>query len=157
MESSTLPASSPEKPAATVKSQTTTPQTEATSTTEPDIDSLDDESANLKIRKAGEFTTLPVNAQLDVHILEDENGRLLLHTDPTHVYGHGIMGDELEAGSITLVATEPEVEIVRKIPVSDAYVLEGIAPIWVDFNGDGERDHRYSLECKCRCSNRDLG
>jgi hypothetical protein len=97
-----------------------------------------DESGNLKIQKAGEVTTLPINAQLDARILVDENGRLLLQTDPTDEYGHGIMGDKLEGSSMTLVATEPEVEIIRKIPASPGYVLEGIAPIWVDFNGDGE-------------------
>ena len=99
-----------------------------------------DESGNLKIQRAGEVTTLPVNAQLDARILVDENGRLLLHTDPTDDYGHGIMGDKLEAGSLTLIATQPEPEIIRKIPINDGYVLEGIAPIWVDLNEDGERE-----------------
>ena len=50
------------------------------------------------------------------------------------------MGDKLEAGSLTLIATQPEPEIIRKIPINDGYVLEGIAPIWVDLNEDGERE-----------------
>jgi hypothetical protein len=39
-----------------------------------------------------------------------------------------------------LIATQPEPEIIRKIPINDGYVLEGIAPIWVDLNEDGERE-----------------
>ena len=99
-----------------------------------------DEDGNLKVRKGGEVTTLPVNAQLDARILVDENSRLLLHTNPTDEYGHGIMGDQLEAGSLTLIATDPIPEIIRTIPATIGFVLEGIAPIWVDLNGDGERE-----------------
>jgi hypothetical protein len=99
-----------------------------------------DASGNLVVQQAGIPITLPVNAQPDARILVDENGRLMLHTDPTDEYGHGIMGDKLEAGSLTLVATQPEPEIVRKIPAADGYVLEGIAPIWADLDGDGMRE-----------------
>ena len=99
-----------------------------------------DIAGNLVIQKEGTATLLPVNAQPDARILVDENGRLLLHTDPTNEYGHGIMGDKLEAGSLTLVATQPDPEVIRTIPASDGYVLEGIAPIWVDLNKDGMRE-----------------
>jgi hypothetical protein len=99
-----------------------------------------DASGNLVVQQAGIPMTLSVNAQPDARILVDENGRLLLHTDPTDEYGHGIMGDKLEAGSLTLVATQPEPEIIRTIPAADGYVLEGIAPIWVDLDGDGMRE-----------------
>ena len=116
------------------------PQTHPVFINDGEVLAFIDESGNLKIQRAGEVTTLPVNAQLDARILVDENGRLLLHTDPTDDYGHGIMGDKLEAGSLTLIATQPEPEIIRKIPINDGYVLEGIAPIWVDLNEDGERE-----------------
>ena len=99
-----------------------------------------DSAGNLIIEQGDETVTLPVNAQPDARLLLDENGRLLLNTDPTDEYGHGIMGDALEAGSVTLVATQPEPEIIRVIPASTGYVFEGIAPIWADLNGDGTRE-----------------
>ena len=99
-----------------------------------------DSAGNLIVQQGDETRMLPVNAQPDARILMDENGRLLLNTDPTDEYGHGIMGDALEAGSLTLVATQPELEIIRVIPAPTGYVLEGIAPIWADLNGDGTRE-----------------
>ena len=100
-----------------------------------------DTKGNLVVRQEDTTTVLPVNAQADARILVDENGRLLLYTDPTDEYGHGIMGDKVEAGSLTLVATQPAPGAIRTIPVSDdGYVLEGIAPIWVDLDRDGARE-----------------
>jgi hypothetical protein len=81
-----------------------------------------DTRGNLVIQKEDSTSTLAVNAQIDARILVDENGRILLHTDPTDEYGHGIMGDKLEAGSLTLVATQQEPEVIRRIPVTDGYV-----------------------------------
>ena len=99
-----------------------------------------DPVGNLIIHKEDKTTTLSVNAQPDARILVDENGRLLLNSDPTDEYGHGIMGDALEAGSLTLVATQPTPEVIRVIPATTGYVFEGIAPIWADLDGDGTRE-----------------
>jgi hypothetical protein len=99
-----------------------------------------DTGGNLVIQQKGVPVVLPVNAQPDARILVDKNGRLLLYTDPTAEYGHGIMGDKLEAGSLTLVSTQPEPPITRVIPAPAGYVLEGIAPIWIDLDADGQRE-----------------
>jgi len=99
-----------------------------------------DSVGNLIIQKEDKTTTLPVNAQPDARILVDENGRLLLNSDPTDEYGHGIMGDALEASSLTLVATQPTPEVIHVIPAPTGYVFEGIAPIWADLDGDGTRE-----------------
>jgi hypothetical protein len=99
-----------------------------------------DAGGNLVIQQKGIPVVLLVKAQPDPRILVDENGRLLLYSDPTDEYGHGIMGDKLEASSLTLVATQPEPQIMRVIPASAGYVLEGIAPIWIDLDADGQRE-----------------
>jgi hypothetical protein len=76
----------------------------------------------------------------DGRLLVDENGRLLALADPTNRYDHGVLGDEIEAASIILVEARPEVRIVSSIPISGLKVVEGIAPIWTDWNGDGVRE-----------------
>ncbi|MCJ7534582.1 MAG: hypothetical protein MUO57_03495, partial [Anaerolineales bacterium] len=49
------------------------------------------------------FASLDVHALPDARILRDENDRLLVLSDPTDKYDHGVLGDNLEAASITLI------------------------------------------------------
>ena len=83
---------------------------------------------------------LEVNALPDARILLDEQQRLLLLTDPTRRYTHGVLGDGIEATSITLVETTPQLKVALKFVVDPAGVFEGIAPIWVDLNHDQQRE-----------------
>lgn len=85
-------------------------------------------------------TRLPVDALPDARLLVDPAGRILLLTSPTTRYAHGIAGDELEAGQITLVETQPEPRAVLSIIVPADRVVEGIAPMWTDLDGDGTRE-----------------
>jgi hypothetical protein len=64
----------------------------------------------------------------------------MLLTDPTDRYRHGVLGDALEAGSITIVETAPTVRVASVIDVPAESVVEGIAPIWVDWDGNGSRE-----------------
>ncbi len=84
--------------------------------------------------------TLDVTAMPDARILTDENDRLLLLSDPTNRYPHAVLGDDLEGGSITLIETQPETAVVNQIIIPDPKVIEGMTPLWVDWNGDGERE-----------------
>lgn len=83
---------------------------------------------------------LAVNALPDARILVDEQQRLLLLTDPSDRYAHAVLGDNLEATSITLLRTQPETSVSGIIRVPEPFVIEGIAPIWTDLNGDGQRE-----------------
>ncbi len=83
---------------------------------------------------------MPINALPDARILMDENNRLLVLTQPTNRYDHGVLGDALEASGITLLETEPELRIIRNIPTEAPDVIEGISPIWADIDNDGVRD-----------------
>ena len=87
-----------------------------------------------------EVGRLSVNALLDARILVDEDGRLLLLTDPTRRYDHGVLGDDLEAAGIALIETQPSLQVVSQIQIPQPAVIEGIAPIWSDINADGMRE-----------------
>lgn len=95
---------------------------------------------DLVITIDGKPARLPVRALPDSRILSDERGRLLLLTAPTTRYGHGVLGDTIEASGITLVETFPEPRIVRVIKIPHPAVIEGLAPIWSDLTGDGVRE-----------------
>lgn len=83
---------------------------------------------------------LAVNALPDARILVDERQRLLLLTDPISRYAHAVLGDALEATSITLLDTRPETSVSSLIYAPEPFVIEGIAPIWTDLDGDGQRE-----------------
>lgn len=85
-------------------------------------------------------TRLPINALLDSRILVDEKDRLVVLTEPTNRYNHGIAGDDLEASAIVLVETEPEARVTQTIPIAEPDVIEGISAIWADIDNDGARD-----------------
>jgi hypothetical protein len=73
-------------------------------------------------------------------LLTDGEGRLLFLSNPTTRYDHGVLGDEIEAAAITLVDTQPEPRVLQTIPINEPAVVEGIAPLWADLNGDGQRE-----------------
>lgn len=99
-----------------------------------------DEEGALVVERNGETTVLDVNALPDARILVDEQDRLLLLADPTPRYDHGVLGDGLEAGAIALVETQPALRLVQTIVIPAPRVVEGIAPIWADLDGDGRRE-----------------
>jgi hypothetical protein len=64
-----------------------------------------------------------------------DDGRKYILTDPTTKYKHGVLGDGIEAESLSIV----EGDILRKI---DFYpqVFEGLFPLLADFDLDGEKE-----------------
>jgi hypothetical protein len=83
---------------------------------------------------------LPINALPDTRILVDESERILVLTEPTDRYDHGILGDRIEAASITLVETQAAPRVVGTIVIPEPGVIEGLSPIWIDLDGDGRRE-----------------
>lgn len=98
------------------------------------------ENGEVMISDGIEETRLAVDALLDARLLVDETGRLLFLSDPTGRYDHGVLGDAVEAASITLIDTNPEPHVSLKIDIPPPAVIEGIAPIWADITGDGRRE-----------------
>ncbi|MCP4142606.1 MAG: hypothetical protein GY755_20395 [Chloroflexi bacterium] len=97
-------------------------------------------NGDLIISQNGTETHLAVNALPDSRILVDEHNNLLLLSEPTAQYTHGVLGDDIEATGITLVATTPEPKILQKISIPERDVIEGIYPIWADMDNNGERE-----------------
>jgi hypothetical protein len=100
------------------------------------------EDGNLVLANAdgNELFQLETNALLDGRLLVDEQERILFLSGPTTRYDHGVLGDEIEASSITLVDPDPDPAIVLEIAVDPGEVIEGIMPLWADLDGDGQRE-----------------
>lgn len=84
---------------------------------------------------------LPGGTNADVSALPDARivraaGRLYVLASRTRTYPHGVLGDDLEAGSVAVLDPSGGVEAEH----ATAGVVEGIAPIVVDVDGDGERE-----------------
>jgi hypothetical protein len=77
---------------------------------------------------------LPVRALPDARPVVSEGGTAAVFADPTDRYPHGVLGDELEAGSIAVV--RPDGGVRRLLPRSGG-VFEGLAPVWFR---EGKRD-----------------
>ncbi len=83
---------------------------------------------------------LAANALPDARLLGDERGRVLVLSAPSEIYTHGVLGDALEATRITLIATLPTPRVTSIIEIPPGMVVEGVAPLWLDWDGDGERE-----------------
>jgi len=99
-----------------------------------------DNEGHLVVSSVSGAIRLPVAALPDTRILMDDGQRLLMLTDPTTRYLHGVLGDTTEAASFTIVDTQGEPRVVAKVSVGDNEVIEGTSLLWVDVNGDQERE-----------------
>jgi len=85
-------------------------------------------------------TRISINAMPDSRILIDENNHLLLLTQPTDRYAHGILGDIIEPAAIVLLDTVPDLKVITTISISGDDVIEGLYPIWSDLDNDGQKE-----------------
>jgi hypothetical protein len=104
-----------------------------------------DTDGDLIIISEGVKTKLPINALVDSEILIDSKERLLVLSDPTDQYAHGILGDTIEAKSVTIVTLRENPEIVNQFSVPDGWVIESIQPLWVDWDEDGQMEILLTL------------
>ena len=86
-------------------------------------------NGDLYISINDQTTVLEINALPDGHILEDNNGRLLVLSNPSNKYTHGILGDKLEPTSVTLISLTDEPSVISSFSVPDDWVIESIRPI----------------------------
>ncbi|MBN1667587.1 MAG: hypothetical protein JW862_10880 [Anaerolineales bacterium] len=98
------------------------------------------EDGKLGLLTRDESLVVDVDALPDARILSDEAGRLMFLSRPTTQYPHGVLGDAIEAEGITWVDTRFHPIISKEILIPEGDVIEGIAPIWVDMDGDGSRE-----------------
>ncbi len=93
----------------------------------------------------GELARAAINALPDARLLADDRRRILVLTDPTTRYEHGVLGDELEAGGAMLMATEPQLAVVTHLVFKDETVAEELAPLWADLDDDRRREIMLTL------------
>lgn len=99
-----------------------------------------DHGGYLVVSAEGERERLFVDPLPDARLLVDEEGRLALYNRPTTRYAHGVLGDAIEAGGAVIVATAGGLRVEAQIDFSPPLVAEGLAPLWVDWDGDGQRE-----------------
>ena len=97
-------------------------------------------AGDLAFETSGEVVELSINALPDARLLLDGKGQMVLLTDPTTRYGHGVLGDGIEAASITLIDTASSPPAASRLEIDSGKVIEGIAPILADLDGDGVRE-----------------
>lgn len=99
---------------------------------------ISNDDGDMVITRGGEEHRLSINMIPGAQWVFRESGkRLLVLTDPTEQYKHGILGDAIEASSVTEINLAGQPQIVGKFKVDPSYVIEGLAPLWTDWNGDG--------------------
>lgn len=99
-----------------------------------------DGNGDLVLWENQEIGRLPLNIPLDARLLQDEQHRVLVLSQATDVYPHGVLGDAIEAASLSLVQTAPTFQLIWTAPIPDEKVVEGLAPIWADLDGNGIRE-----------------
>lgn len=97
-------------------------------------------NGDLQITKDNQASILEINALPDSQIIQDDKNRILLLSHPTSQYKHGILGDDIEAKSVTIVELSEEPVVVSQFSVPEGWVIESILPIWSDWDDDGTRE-----------------
>jgi hypothetical protein len=99
-----------------------------------------DGNGDLVLWENEEMGRLALKIPLDARILQDEQHRLLVLSEATRVYPHNVLGDTVEAASVSLIQTEPIFQLLWTAPMPDGRVVEGLSPIWADLDGNGIRE-----------------
>lgn len=85
-------------------------------------------------------TAVPgVEALIDSRVVLSEIGTAAIMTDPTDRFRHGVLGDAIEAETVTLIDPVSRA-VVATLEAPGETVFEAIAPLWADIDGDGEQD-----------------
>lgn len=79
------------------------------------------------------------NRTFEIEALPDSrlvttDGLLAVLTGPTDRYAHGVLGDAIEASSLTVL--DPERQTVEQVVEFEGSVVEGISPMWADIDDD---------------------
>jgi hypothetical protein len=88
---------------------------------------------------------IALNSVPDARIISRDGSRLLLLTGATTKYPHGAVGDDIEASTISIIAARPNPVIEAVIELPGDAVVEGLAPIWTDIDGDGDPEILVTL------------
>jgi hypothetical protein len=78
---------------------------------------------------------------LVVHLVDENEGLVAAWYDgSTTRYPHGVLGDDVEASELFVIANEAGTQCSQQIVLDDNEVFEDLAPRLVDMDGDGDMD-----------------
>ncbi len=78
---------------------------------------------------------------LVVHLVDENDGLVAAWYDgATTRYPHGVLGDDIEASELFVIANEAGTQCSQQVVLDDNEVFEDLAPRLVDMDGDGEMD-----------------
>jgi hypothetical protein len=93
-------------------------------------------SGGLILQNAQQRRRLSIPALPEARLVFSRDGLLALLSHPTQRYAHGVLGDTIEAAGLTIIDLQQR-QKPRVVPISDEKVIEGLAPILADVDGDG--------------------
>lgn len=70
---------------------------------------------------------------------------MLILSDPTDQYRHGILGDAVEASAVTIIQLTDQPFVLHQFTIPSDWVIESILPLWSDWDGDGAREILLTL------------
>ncbi len=99
-------------------------------------------SAGEVVLRTGErIQRLNIDAVPYSRIVMDEQKRILVLSKPSTRYDHRVLGSRYpNATAISLLTTQPELELLGNINIAEPDVIEGNPLIWEDVNGDGKQE-----------------
>lgn len=84
---------------------------------------------------------IDLDAVQDSRLISRDGSKLLVLSDATTRYSHGVLSDNTEAASLTIILVRPPFPVVQEvIKFLGSAVIEGQSPIWEDLDGDGEAE-----------------
>lgn len=93
----------------------------------------------LFVRREGRFASIgdpQVRALPDARPVRSSDGRIAVLSGPTRRYVHGVVGDDLEAGSITVLeSSKTGVSVAGRIAPESGGVFELVSPLWFEEPG----------------------
>lgn len=86
-----------------------------------------------------EVKRVTIDALPDSYLLADDDNRVLVLTQPSTRYDHGIFGDKTEASGFAIIdANKRAVIYEASVPESD--VIESLKPLWIDWDQNGTKE-----------------
>ncbi|ANU21872.1 hypothetical protein [Planococcus donghaensis] len=86
-----------------------------------------------------ELERLAINALPDSNLLVGDKNQVLVLTQPSTRYDHGILGDQIEATGFAIIDGDKK-EVVQETSVPQKDVIESLKPIWVDWDQNGTKE-----------------
>ncbi len=86
-----------------------------------------------------ELKRIAVNALPDTNLMMDDQNRILVLTQPSNRYDHGIFGDQVEASGFAIIDATTK-NLVQEAVVAQKDVIESLQALWIDWDQDGTKE-----------------